>query len=383
MVLEKGTVRAIERIGVLLLFILSAFLFYTQIYWSHTDIPIHNLFLVGMIEGEVEVRPHLLYYLLLGSITFFTTDLSLVHWASMLLLAFLVVLQFYVFRFYFEKELKLGHSPREHLYLLVLAFVALVIFNYPPGITGNFKLGQIPPNVWHNSTGIFLVPFAVLLFDHSKKLLFDPGGRRGSNEWALLVLFLLNVLIKPVFALPFLGAWAIFSLWQGKAIKSSMRDFFLVLPGVLVLLLQYFYFFESSSSGHGIAIAPFQAWNIHSDHFLLSFLVSVPFPLAFFLLKFDLVRKARDVWYGLTLFGFGMLLYILLIEVDRPEFQNFNKCAVHTNIIFHLVCIARFFEAFFRKKGWELRDLVLLFLLLGQVLSGLVYIGKLPFYGFI
>lgn len=52
-----------------LVFLLAAYVFYGEIHWVISDIPTHNSYLIEMFQGDLPWRPHILYYLLLGSLS--------------------------------------------------------------------------------------------------------------------------------------------------------------------------------------------------------------------------------------------------------------------------------------------------------------------------
>lgn len=361
-------------------FLLTSFTFYGEIHWVISDIPTHNSYLIEMVHGDLLWRPHFLYYLLLGSLTFFSENIQIINTVSIVLLSTLVIFKYYVSKRIFSNEIPSTHK----MWAPVLLGLSLVfIFNLPPGYTGLFQKGQIPPNVWHNSTGILLAPVTLLTFYHSKRYLLD-GIRDKREKFVLIGLTIANVCIKPVFILPFLVVFPLFSLFIIKpvSLRSFSQTLVIILPPVLGLILQYAFFYSSGASGRGIGIDPFKAWGLITDHYFLSLLLSIPFPLALIVIKGRTIRKSLTYWFGASLFIAAFLIYIIFIEKGQVAAQNFLKGAAQANMAYHLCSIMVFSKIWLKKEKSDLKDYFLLAILLLQVLVGIVNVIKIPFLGY-
>ncbi len=67
-------------------------------------------------------------------------------------------------------------------------------------------LGKTVSNVWHNSTIIFLFPFALILFWEEYKIIYKKGYCNKGKILLVFILVVLNALIKPSFLFVFIPA---------------------------------------------------------------------------------------------------------------------------------------------------------------------------------
>lgn len=106
--------------------------------------------------------------------------------------------------------------PYGYMFRSVISPTAANAHNHHP------YLGALFPNVWHNSTTIFTIPFALLLFGATLLWLRRPG----LLPWlAIALLVPVNLVIKPSFILawaPATGLLAALMLWRKQL---SIRDF--------------------------------------------------------------------------------------------------------------------------------------------------------------
>jgi hypothetical protein len=171
------------------IFCLSALIFYLILTLPVvTDIQYHVSILQNWINGRSILPATFLYYLTIYAVAFFQNNSQLLLIASAFILAASVTLKFIITRKIIydsikesEKIIYSWHWISIFSLLLILAFSLPAASNNPNWI----YIGQIPPNVWHNSTTIFLMPFALLLFWSSYKQLVNPQNNR---IWVLLLL---------------------------------------------------------------------------------------------------------------------------------------------------------------------------------------------------
>ncbi len=82
----------------------------------------------------------------------------------------------------------------------IISAVLLFVFALPSVLIFNnlYYLGSFSPNIWHNSTTIFVIPFVILLYRESCQQLLPFNSKR---LWIIVLLILINVCIKPSFYL--------------------------------------------------------------------------------------------------------------------------------------------------------------------------------------
>ena len=111
-------------------------------------------------------------------------------------------------------------------FLLFVVFLLLLVcpipYANPFNPLVNYFLGKVSPNIWHNSTTIFLMPFAILLFWKSYQVL---SGTQKENTLLISMLVILNVFIKPSFFFVYVSVFPILLLFQ----FGISRSFFIKL----------------------------------------------------------------------------------------------------------------------------------------------------------
>jgi hypothetical protein len=174
-------------------------------------------------------------------------------------------------------------------------------------------LGQISPNVWHNPTTIFAMPFAVALFRVATRAI-EGFTLRVAVE--LAVVAILSVLAKPNYALALLpGVAVVLALSKHSWIDKVLR---LIAAFILPLALLWgqaaVLVGPKGDIGEEMLISPFEVWGHFSSNIPLSALVGIAFPVSIVLAyrgRFDAEAPLKLAWMAL---GTGVLQYVVLIE---------------------------------------------------------------------
>ena len=160
-----------------------------------TDVQQHAQYAHALVNDDAKLPPNFLYFFLVSVLAGFSKYKIAFYSASVFLLSFAVTFKFFINAYYIKKYTKIDHS-----YLIALFSIFLIFIFCFPGIdffkTKVFHLGQLAPNVWHNSTIIFLFPFSILLFFKSYELLYEDKEIVLGQVTSLVII---NALIKPSF----------------------------------------------------------------------------------------------------------------------------------------------------------------------------------------
>jgi len=335
----------------------SAFIF-AEAFWQHwiSDLGLHVATVKAIIAIHT-VPGDPLYFGLLAAAVGFQKSTAALNVATVALLAIAVAAKYLISAYIALREnhadgLKLRVSGEAGLVVLV----ALLPFAFSLPASHVF-LGQEPPNVWHNSTTIFLMPFALLLFYFSAQHL-----RTGSRSWLLAAgaLAVLNVAAKPSFVLPLVVVFPIAALIRFRGSREMWEAWGLTAFMAALLVGQYLYIYETDSGAKlqeaaglvttvpsHVRIDPFNVWSHYSPSIPLSFLASFAFPLVALgaygrrLLEYDLAR------YALALLGVSLAIFILFTETGSREFDgNFGWQVIVASYVAFLVILVR---------AWDLR----------------------------
>lgn len=310
-----------------------------------TDLELHAKIVRVAIEEHTFPGNFLFYLTSAVGAGFGTSDLA-IKVSMTVVLAGSVALKYAASVALAARESAAGMAPTG---LVVAVALLSFAFSLP---TSEVYLGQIPPNVWHNSTTIFLMPFALVLFGVSAQYLRD-GERRWL--WAMLLAAAFNVAAKPSLLFALLVVFPIFAMVRFRLARRSWEALGATAVMGVFVLIQYVYTFKSGSteavyqagnfgvSGEShVRVQFLHVWRYYSDSILLSLAASFAFPVVALaayrrrLLDDDLVR------YALALAGAGIGVFAVLTETGVREFHgNFIWQAIVANYILFLVTLIR------------------------------------------
>jgi hypothetical protein len=180
-----------------------------------------------------------------------------------------------------------GYQRAGIAWLTVLCLALTFAMPLPNWWGSDIYRGQPSPNVWHNPTGIFALPFALALFLSGMKLVELPTLRQSAFTSGLMVL---SLLAKPNYVLafgPVLGIVLLSTflrLRRDGTIATVTALSILVLtfiPSLAILVIQHF----TLTQDHRIIYSPLEVWTM--DRFSKSksnipwaILLGTAFPLA-------------------------------------------------------------------------------------------------------
>lgn len=377
-----------DLLYVIAIFLLSALIFFLIVGLGViTDIQTHAQILADAASGTRVVPSNFLYYFTVYALSFFQNNMIIILGASALVLSVAVTIKFVLTRKilceYFAGISQEVIQPNRLTTLVTLvSFLLIFVFSLPSTniLQGQLYIGQITPNVWHNSTLIFLMPFALLLFWTSYRQLVSP---KNSRIWMISLLVIVNILIKPNFFWVFL---VVYPLLLATRIGVGRKFLLNVLPiailGVLLLSAQYYFLNiypdAATAAESGIKISPFSVWSHYSSNIPLSIVVSSFFPLVYLCFHLKEVLKNLLLKYAVSLYLVAISIFSVLSETGPREFHGnfFWQCVACNYILFMVVCILFMEKAPFNSKmGKKEKVIVSSFLL--HVAFGVLYLGKM------
>jgi hypothetical protein len=302
---------------------------------SYTDYPAH-LRLASKIVNQGELPPHPLFHLAV-LVASFGPHPSLFPYAAAFVLALSVAA-----RTYFSIVLWRLGPPTETRSLARVTLVCIALSLAMPLMNwwsqGASFRGQVSPNVWHNPTGIFAMPFALLGFLAGCRAL-ESGRLR--DYFATGCALALSALAKPNFVMAFGPVIAIAivtatrrapdsnradpgseTFWAALARSGQARLLASLGPTGAVLCLQYALGFGAGAGS--VEIAPFVVWSVFSSVPSLSILLGIAFPLVVVMLYPIGVWRDRVLVLAWATLGIAIAQYALFAETgDRRMHGNF------------------------------------------------------------
>lgn len=231
-----------------------------------TDIDAHIDVVHRVMLGEAQMPPNFLYYWLVAALSGFSDSLAVLSWTAVGILAAATAAKAYLTMILLEAMTRTVPARR----IAWMALALMVVFPLPAlsNLLGlNFYLGQLPANVWHNSTTIFLMPVALALFHLNYRYAFE--GASHLFVW-VLGLAVVSLLIKPSYFIALLPATALHLAWRygigGAALRGNLRRILpLALASVVLVALTVLVFDKQvgliQEEPSYMTIAPLAAWQ--------------------------------------------------------------------------------------------------------------------------
>lgn len=325
-----------------------------------TDIQEHAFDSLSIVRGDLKL-PNFLYFLLVWLLAAGQSNVYLLLGASALLLGAALGAKYLITR------KLLSEWGLETQAALLLAWTLLFVANLPgPSF---YYLGQINPNIWHNSTLIFVMPFALLLFRSGLRYVENPSMRGAA---AIAGWILLNLWIKPSFFFCFGAVFPLMLLLRWKLGRAFWMGLLPLILGLCVLWLQTAILFPGDGRGEGIALKPLYVWSAGTSNIALSVLASYAFPLAYVLCYPGRLRE-RSLLFSWLMVIWGLMIFALLTETgSRALHGNFAWQNITCSYLLFMCTAA---DAWRHACGWRRQALTALFTL--HLLSGIVYLYRI------
>ena len=352
---------------------------------DYNDMHDHAAFARQMCTGAIPYTGNFLVYLLVNIFSFFTAGVTSTELSLCGLLAIAGVYRIYLSQVKIAEGLKNDRHYHQNYWIpTMLAVSMFFVFAIP--IPGYFNddhymyIGNYVPNVWHNSTILFLFPFALLLFELSYKQLKAFNARR--NIWIFL-LVLLNLFIKPSYFFVFICVYPILLLFTYRLKKQFWLSIIPLIVGFCFLMLEYWIIYKtgihSNKEASSVIFLPFYRNPEFADLGLipLTMAFSLFFPFLYTLFNLPKLLKSTLFWYTFFSFIVSVLIFFFISE-SGPR-------ASHGNFYWQIVICAWlcFFVALlsllndFKISGKTIKNMTLISVFSIHVLIGIIYFVKI------
>lgn len=365
-----------------LLFFVSYLLIYTFV--RNSDLGQHAGFAQQMLSGELAVPGNFLFYWLVNLFSLFSGKASLIK----ISLCFLIAIAS-TFRFFLSQKIvlksfnKTFRSEHTYWFSVFIGLSLMFVFAIPlPGYFVNdfFYIGNFVPNVWHNSTTIFLFPFAIILFYLSYMQLITFSFKR--NIW-IFILIILNVFIKPSYLFVFVCVYPFFLLYKYKLNKEFWLSIGPVFFSIFLIALEYYIIFQNANPNDKeistVVFQPFVSYTYYSHlwQLPLSLIFSLLFPICYVILNFTKLKRELLFWFTFFSFLAAVLIFFLIAESGtRATHGNFYwQIVICTWLCFFITIIALIRDV--ESMGLTVKNRFLLSLYSIHVLMGVVYFARL------
>jgi hypothetical protein len=263
--------------------------------------------------------------------------------------------------------LMIGRAGASPVMTILVSVVLAFVLPFPNWWEGDRYVGLVTPNVWHNPTGVFAMPFALGLFMAAVRLLdrLTPGQAALTGLASVL-----SLLAKPLYFLAFAPAFVLTLLSEVRRMRLAAAARILVLallPPGFVLLAQYRWLTTDTS----VSFLPFEVWRGYvRGNYVGAVLLGIAFPLTVFLLyplQANGDRKLILAWVALQ---FGVVMQICFVENGvRALNDNFGWAMIYAD---HVLFVASAAFLFDQRRDW--RRWICLGVLALHGLSGIQYL---------
>lgn len=194
--------------------------------YNNTDLPAHIEIAQERLVNNDWFSGNFLFYTLLNLFSLLTGNWIVMSIVLCLMLATATTVKYLITKSVLSQYLPNSFAVYCSFSLLFVYIIPVFAYLKIFGIflsTNSMYLGYYVPNVWHNSTTIFLFPFAIFLFFLSCKQLECYCFKR---NWIITLLVILNVFIKPSFFFVFVCAYPLMLLYKYGLKKSFWLSIF-------------------------------------------------------------------------------------------------------------------------------------------------------------
>lgn len=292
--------------------------------------------------------------------------------------------------------------------LALMISLAFPIYTYLQLSSVNWYRSLTPHCVWHNPTIIVAMPFALLLFWESFKLLLNNSLK---NFLLFFALLLLNFFSKPVFLMACLPIFMVFFFFfkfnDDGSISFSLTKKKIILASVIAIpsLIIIIYLYKMIFGAYGLDISFVHTLANHNKNY--NFISSVLFVMrkffclsisngcivaiftifalisrilllnAFYFLSTFVVKKEilTQNLYAFSIWLFGLIITLLVTEIRQPRSENFLWHLIACNLVLLVVGANNLIYYYGKKKE---KDNVFSFLsfsaLSVQTYCGILYV---------
>lgn len=361
----------------ILLFIILFFV-YAYIYWfCNSDLGQHVIIAHKKYEEDCLFSGNFLLYFLIHVFSFFTGIWGLMKLSLCALLAFATTWRYWLVKQNFRKEQI--DSVKSTILSISLLFVFIIPIYILKGsiILSNWYLDYYVPNIWHNSTTIFLFPFALLLYFRSLEILRGKIDKLIIGQ--MIILVLCNVFIKPSFFFIFCVAYPILLLHKYKFSRYFFQGLIPILFGGVFLIIVYLTIYSNASDGSYVyldfqTIFTYEFWQSRLGYILCSLL----FPLLIYIVYRQKVIHDYEFWMCLLMLFCAIGIFLICKEGGpRATHGNFYwQIVISLWLCFYYGLKTIVKELIYNKRP---KDIICLSIYSIHVLFGILYLFRYLF----
>ena len=336
-------------VGLVMLGIFSYIMF---VIGNNSDLLAHAIGAMDMCNEHRLFANNFLMYFMVNLLTCFSGNLFSIKCVVVFLIAMSNTVKYVLVKNEFSKKFSLKQAKMAAMALLVVFVVPVLFFLKVFGyfMHAGMYLGYYVPNVWHNSTILCMMPFAIIVFFLTicQFERFDQGRNR------LITLFVvLGVLVKPSFFFVYMVACPICMFVKYRFRKEFFTSLLPIVAGIICVSYEFLSMYGPSNvnDDNGIAISAIQLFTIEFWKYrVLGFLISMALPAFFVLFYWKEIRRDMEFWFVLIMLVVALGICWCCMETGSR--------ATHGNFGWQVVS-SMWFVYYYMLKTWMRKNLTL------------------------
>lgn len=358
-------------------------------FWGYSDMPAHAHIAKDMLEDGHLFAGNFLMYFMVNLLTFFSGAMLPIKMALCFLLACSNTAKYVLVRNELAGVVSLKRAKIVSLSLLFVFVVPVLYFLKVFGIfqSANTMYNHYSvPNVWHNSTILCMMPFAIITFFLSIRQFEEYNDKRNR---LITVFVVLGTLVKPSFFFLYAVAYPICMLVKYRFSKYFFCSLLPIIVGILCVLYEYLTIYDIGDGSEVIiSVWPLFTFEFWESRWLY-FVISIAFPVVFVLFYWKDIHKDMEFWLIIIMVvvAFG-IAWCCSETGERASHGNFSWQVVSAMWFVYYYLIKRVIisgcsfqntdangRTFVRGKlGWKNASFVVLYGL--NVVTGVLYLMK-------
>lgn len=300
-------------------------LFFYIMYFAVSDLPEHARIAKTQLENGALVRNNFLMYFLANLLSAFSGNRNGIKLALVFLIAMSNTAKYAIVKDEFSKMCTIRYSKIASLALLFVYIVPVLFFLNWFGVLEHgdtFYLGYYVPNVWHNSTVLCMMPFAILTYFLSVRQMESYDKKR---NYLIALYVALGTMVKPSFFFIYAVAYPILLFTRYRFSKEFFYSLIPIVVGLLCVMYQFLTIYDGGDgSGVVVSVLPLFTVEFWQSHWscLLS---SLALPIIFVLLYRKTVFNDREFWFSFVMLVVSLGICWCCQEIGpRASHGNFN-----------------------------------------------------------
>ena len=266
-----------------------------------SDLPAHARGAQMMLKENRLFENNFLMYLLANVLSFFSGALFPIQCAIVVLIAASNTAKYVLMKNEFCRMVNVKHAMVASAALLFVFVIPVFYFLKVFGVfleTNNMYFQYYVPNVWHNSTILCMMPFAIVTFLLSIRQFEQYDKKRNG----LIVLFVvLCTLVKPSFFFCYALAFPIIMFVRYRFGKEFFCSLLPVLIGCVCVLYEFLTIYDGGD-GNGVSIDVLSLFTLDFwKSRILYFAVSMALPTLFVVFYYKEIYGDREFWFVLIM----------------------------------------------------------------------------------